>query len=71
LHEEVSDERILPRQYVFALAGASHWGAAFLSGCSGAQAAPESTFVLLDGSRQTTADLKGQVTLVNSGPTVV
>lgn len=40
-------------------------GAAFLSGCSGAQAAPESTFVLLDGSRQTTADLKGKVTLVN------
>lgn len=27
--------------------------------------APESTFVLLDGSRQTTADLKGKVTLVN------
>ena len=39
--------------------------AAFLSGCSGAQAAPESTFVLLDGSKQTTADLKGKVTLVN------
>lgn len=27
--------------------------------------APESTFVLLDGSRKTTADLKGKVTLVN------
>lgn len=40
-------------------------GAAFLSGCSGAQAAPESTFVLLDGSQKTTADLKGKVTLVN------
>ena len=40
-------------------------GAAFLAGCSGAQAAPESTFVLLDGSKQTTADLKGKVTLVN------
>ena len=36
-----------------------------LYGCSGAQAAPDSTFVLLDGSRQTTADLKGKVTLVN------
>jgi peroxiredoxin len=36
-----------------------------LYGCSGAQAAPYSTFVLLDGSRQTTADLKGKVTLVN------
>jgi len=28
-------------------------------------AAPPSTFVLLDGTRQTTADLKGKVTLVN------
>ena len=27
--------------------------------------APESTFVLLDGSRQSTTDLKGKVTLVN------
>jgi len=32
---------------------------------SGKQAAPESTFVLLDGSRKSTADLKGKVTLVN------
>lgn len=32
---------------------------------SGPQAAPESTFVLLDGSRKSTADLKGKVTLVN------
>ncbi|MDB5892135.1 MAG: TlpA family protein disulfide reductase [Polaromonas sp.] len=40
-------------------------GAAGLYGCSGAQAAPESTFVLLDGSRQSTADMKGKVTLVN------
>jgi len=31
----------------------------------GASAAPESTFVLLDGSSKTTADLKGKVTLVN------
>ena len=36
-----------------------------LYGCSGAQLAPSSTFVLLDGSKQTTADLKGKVTLVN------
>jgi peroxiredoxin len=36
-----------------------------LAGCGGAQAAPESTFVLLDGSKQTTADLQGKVTLVN------
>ena len=45
---------------VFALAAL-----ASLPGCSGAQAAPESTFVLLDGSKKTTADLKGKVTLVN------
>lgn len=32
---------------------------------TGQAAAPASTFVLLDGSKQTTADLKGKVTLVN------
>jgi peroxiredoxin len=32
---------------------------------SGSSAAPASTFVLLDGSKQTTEDLKGKVTLVN------
>ena len=32
---------------------------------AGQSAAPPSTFVLLDGSRQTTADLRGKVTLVN------
>jgi peroxiredoxin len=32
---------------------------------TGSEAAPASTFVLLDGSKQTTADLKGKVTLVN------
>jgi peroxiredoxin len=37
--------------------------AVFVAG--GAAAAPESTFVLLDGSKKTTADLKGKVTLVN------
>ena len=31
----------------------------------GAKPAPASTFVLLDGSRQTTDDLRGKVTLVN------
>ena len=36
-----------------------------LWGCSGAQTAPNTTFVLLDGSQQTTADIKGKVTLVN------
>ncbi|MGH6625606.1 MAG: TlpA disulfide reductase family protein [Burkholderiaceae bacterium] len=32
---------------------------------AGPASAPESTFVLLDGSSRTTADLKGKVTLVN------
>lgn len=32
---------------------------------TGRATAPESTFVLLDGSRQSTADLRGKVTLVN------
>ncbi|TWO68208.1 TlpA family protein disulfide reductase [Caenimonas sedimenti] len=41
-----------------AAAAAFWWGAS-------AQAAPASTFVLLDGSKRTTADLKGKVTLVN------
>ena len=36
-----------------------------LAGCGAREAAPESTFVLLDGSKATTADLKGKVTLVN------
>ena len=40
-------------------------GAAGLTGCSSAQNAPESTFVLLDGSQQTAANFKGKVTLVN------
>jgi peroxiredoxin len=34
------------------------------AGCSN-DAAPQTSFVLLDGSKQTTADLKGKVTLVN------
>ncbi len=40
-------------------------GALGLSGCAGREAAPDSTFVLLDGSRAATADLRGKVTLVN------
>ncbi|KQT12961.1 TlpA family protein disulfide reductase [Ramlibacter sp. Leaf400] len=32
---------------------------------TGSQAAPASTFVLLDGSKRSTDDLKGRVTLVN------
>jgi peroxiredoxin len=38
-------------------------GGVYLS--SGATAAPASTFVLLDGSKKSTEDLKGKVTLVN------
>ncbi len=36
-----------------------------LGGCGVQEAAPDSTFVLLDGSKTHTADLKGKVTLVN------
>lgn len=54
----------------------THWLAgAALAACAaaagwivlgtGTAAAPHSTFVLLDGTRQTTADLRGKVTLVN------
>ena len=39
-------------------------GSLALAGC-GQDAAPQSTFVLLDGSSQTTQQLKGKVTLVN------
>jgi peroxiredoxin len=38
-------------------------GALFVA--TGSAAAPDSTFVLLDGSKKTTADFKGKVTLVN------
>lgn len=39
-------------------------GAAVYLG-TGRTAAPESSFVLLDGTRQSTADMRGKVTLVN------
>ncbi len=47
-----------------ALAAVLAIGAAVYMG-AGVSAAPQSTFVLLDGSSKTTADLKGRVTLVN------
>lgn len=47
-----------------ALAAAAAVGTWSLLG-SGQSSAPESTFVLLDGSSQTTANLRGKVTLVN------
>jgi len=43
---------------VLGLGAAAFWS-------SGASAAPASTFVLLDGSQQTTRDLHGKVTFVN------
>ena len=50
--------------YVAAAAAVLAIGAgAYLAG--GAPAAPDSTFVLLDGSKKSTSDLKGKVTLVN------
>jgi peroxiredoxin len=48
---------------VIAAALVAGGAAAYLGSASAA--APDSTFVLLDGSRRTTADLKGHVTLVN------
>ena len=56
---------VAPVCRMVALAALALTCVAGLYGCSGAQLAPNSTFVLLDGSRQTTADLKGRVTLVN------
>ncbi|WP_367067273.1 TlpA disulfide reductase family protein [Oryzisolibacter sp. LB2S] len=47
-----------------AIAAVAAVGAVIVSG-SGTSEAPQSTFVLLDGSQQTTADLRGKVTLVN------
>ncbi|MDO8903763.1 TlpA disulfide reductase family protein [Hydrogenophaga sp.] len=47
------------------LAGIGIAAALGLVGCAGKEAAPASTFVLLDGSSTTTADLKGKVMLVN------
>lgn len=47
------------------LLAASVAGALVLGGCSSSEPAPASTFVLLDGTQTSTADLKGKVTLVN------
>ena len=42
------------------------WALPLLGGCdSAAQAAPQSRFVVLDGSSKTTADFKGKVWLLN------
>ena len=47
-----------------ALLAAAVAASAVLAGCA-RDAAPETTFVLLDGSKQTTSGLKGKVALVN------
>lgn len=46
------------------LAAAALAASALLAGCT-KDAAPDTTFVLLDGSQQSTAEMKGKVTLVN------
>ena len=48
----------------FALALAAGLAGSLIA-CSSSQTAPASTFVLLDGSQQSTADFKGKVVLVN------
>lgn len=47
------------------LAGAALAGSLLLAGCGTQQAAPETRFVLLDGSQTSTQALKGKVVLVN------
>jgi thiol-disulfide isomerase/thioredoxin len=59
-------EHLLKKQYLYGAAAAAVVATAvgaFVG--AGTQAAPQSTFVLLDGSSQTTAQFKGRVTLVN------
>lgn len=56
---------LLRRRSITAVAALGAAAVLGLSGCAGGEAAPNSTFVLLDGSKATTADLKGKVTLVN------
>ena len=56
----------LRRRVLFSTLGAMGMAATLtLAGCGAREAAPESNFVLLDGSKATTADLRGKVTLVN------
>ncbi len=58
--------RPLRRRVLFSTLGAMGVAATLtLTGCGVREAAPDSTFILLDGSKATTADLRGKVTLVN------
>lgn len=58
---------MMPRRRALLGAGAALGAGAMLglTACSGREQAPDSNFVLLDGSALRTADLKGKVTLVN------
>ncbi len=58
---------IMPRRRTVLGAGAALGAGALLGlgGCTGRDAAPESDFVLLDGSVLRTTELRGKVTLVN------
>lgn len=54
------------RRGLAALAAVTTLGTALLlGGCGTRDTAPESTFVLIDGAKTTTTELKGKVTLVN------
>ena len=53
------------KYWILAAAAVVVAGAGAFFALGGSDAAPQSTFVLLDGSKQTTSDLKGKVTLVN------
>lgn len=50
-----------PSRRLFALVAVT----SALAGCLGSSAAPQSSFTLLDGSTQTTSQLKGKVVLIN------
>lgn len=53
------------RSLLLGVGSAATLGAIGLTGCAGREQAPESRFVLLDGSAVTTSSLQGKVLLVN------
>lgn len=61
-----ANHTLLPRRTLLSAATALALASTLLfTACSVHDAAPDSTFVLIDGAQTTTADLKGKVTLVN------
>jgi len=62
---DLSTRGLRRRRTLLATAALGTAAALGLAGCMGRDAAPDSTFVLLDGTKATTADLQGKVTLVN------